>query len=246
MDEKVIVKFWENTEKSNNLYGCWNWKGFLDKSGLPVIRVANGIIGGKQSLKEYSPRQISKYLSGEKISEKKHCLPNCGNKLCVNPEHLVRGDEARFWNKVQKLTEPDSCWIWIGAEDKNGYGKFKVSSNGKDIHIRAHRYSWELFIGRKTSSKFLLCHHCDNPRCVNPHHLFLGTNQDNADDCVSKQRHGFGEKNGASKLTEQQVLEIKRLYHNQQTTIVSLATRYNCGKSTISDIVINKTWKHLL
>lgn len=240
MDGRVIEKFWKFTEKTNDTYGCWDWKGFLDKSGLPVIRIVDN-----EKLKEYSPRKVSVYLSGADISEKKHCLAKCGNKLCVNPEHLVLGDEARFWSRVQKLSEPDSCWIWIGAEDKNGYGKFKISSGGKDIYIRAHRYSWKLYTGRRPPDSLLICHKCDHPRCVNPHHLFLGTNQDNVDDRQAKGRGAKGETNGFAKLTEEQVLKMRQLY-SQGEKVINISDKFNSGISTIRDIIFGRTWKHLL
>lgn len=88
----------------------------------------------------------------------------------------------RFWNKVYKT---DSCWLWIGSRLPTGYGTFRV---GKKVK-RAHRVSWELHNGPIIDGSLLVCHTCDNPMCVNPDHLFLGTNLDNMRDRNAKGRN---------------------------------------------------------
>lgn len=89
--------------------------------------------------------------------------------------------EQRFWKKVHKT---DSCWLWTGAKFKSGYGQ--IDDKGKTL--RAHRVSYELRYG-VTPGDFHVLHSCDNPPCVNPSHLFLGTVKDNMRDCISKNRH---------------------------------------------------------
>lgn len=91
---------------------------------------------------------------------------------------------ARFWCKV-KLAGADECWEWIAGKDKDGYGWFKRD--------RAHRAAWIFFNGRIPEG-FLVLHTCDNPPCVNPAHLFLGTQQDNMTDCLKKGRRPSGER----------------------------------------------------
>ena len=87
----------------------------------------------------------------------------------------------RFWRRVRKT---DSCWLWVGSTNRDGYGRF--DSGGK-VYKGSHRYSWELSFGEIPNG--LLClHRCDTPACVNPEHLFLGTNQDNTDDKIAKGR----------------------------------------------------------
>jgi len=231
MNEIVIKKFWNNIEKTNN---CWNWKGFLDKSGLPIIRAT----------KEYSSRRVSLFIENKFPAKGEQVLVTCNNKLCVNPEHLVYGDEARFWNKVFKLSEQQGgCWIWIGAHDKNGYGKFHLSNDGLDIHLRAHVYSFMIY-NRVPRFKILqVCHTCDNPACVRPEHLFLGTAQENTDDKVSKNKQAKGELHGISKLTEAQVKEIRELY--PKINGMKLAKLYNVTHSVIYSILNRKYWKHI-
>lgn len=186
-------KFWESVEQTSY---CWNWTGYLDKSGLPVIRLGTQDGCG---LKEFSARKLSLELHNSPLEAGKHAQPLiCKNKLCVNPDHLVSGDEARFWANVHKFA--DDCWIWTGGHDKDRYGKFHLSKDGKDIHIRAHKYSWQLYTGRPVPPGILVCHTCDTPWCVNPDHLFLGTNNDNTQDKVMKGRQARGETNGSAKL----------------------------------------------
>lgn len=241
MDPKVIEKFLASVEKTNF---CWNWKGFLSKRGTPIIRMGAGTDElGKKKLIEYSPRQVALYLQG--IEQSIFSKPTCGNKLCVNPAHLMTDNVSRFWAKVHKLNEIDGCWIWLAGEDKNGYGKFTVVNDGKQSTIRAHQYSWWLYTGRQVPSNLFLCHSCDNPRCVNPMHLWLGTNQDNTADRHAKGRSAMGESHGCHKLTETQVLEIRHL-RSEGASYLALAQQYSISKGAIHGIVSGRNWKHLL
>lgn len=241
MNAKVIEKFETSIEKTNF---CWNWKGFLDKRGLPVIRMGNGMKDEKKSLIEYSPRRISLTLAGKELDPKAHVLPWCRNKLCVNPAHLAHGDEARFWAKVQKMGD-DDCWVWIAAQDKDMYGKFRLVDNGKGIDIRAHVYSWQLFSGRPVPKGVQVCHKCDHPYCVNPSHLFLGTNADNTKDRNEKERQARGEKQWLAKLTEDKVREIRKLHATGNYTNTQLSNLFDVTSSTIHDIISGRTWKQV-
>lgn len=238
MDAKVIEKFEASVERTET---CWNWKGFLDKRGLPVIRMGNGMKDEKKSLIEYSPRRVSLTIAGKELDPKAHVLPWCHNKLCVNPVHLAHGDEARFWAKVQKMGDHD-CWVWTASQDKDMYGKFRLS-DGTDI--RAHQYSWQLFTGRPVPKGVQVCHKCDHPYCVNPSHLFLGTTQDNTKDRHEKGRDARGEKNGGAKLTEEKVREIRELHATGNYTQTQLSNLFSIPLSTIHDIVSGMTWRHV-
>jgi DNA-binding CsgD family transcriptional regulator len=141
----------------------------------------------------------------------------------------------RFWEKVRGAA---ACWTWIGSCDRKGYGQLKVSS----VYRKAHRISWELHYGPIPGGLCVL-HHCDNPPCVRPDHLFLGTNHDNVIDSMIKGRRAQGEHNGNGKLTTKQVEEI-RLYIAQGVTHRAIAKHLNIASSTVSNIRRGKTRKH--
>jgi len=236
MDEKIIKKFWDNVEKTKS---CWNWTGFLDKSGLPIIQYSTE----NKSCKSYSPRRVSLTLAGQILDTTAHVKPWCRNKLCVNPSHLAHGDEARFWAKVQKMGD-DDCWAWIAAQDKDMYGKFRLCENGKKIDVRAHQYAYYLATGFMPHALHV-CHTCDHPYCVNPSHLFLVTIQENTQDRHQKGRDAKGEKSGNAKLTANKIQEIRKL-RKEGMSLAQLSSQFQVSKTTISGIANHKTWKHVL
>ena len=101
--------------------------------------------------------------------------------------------EERFWEYTIVPINPDACWTWIGHLDGKGYGSlyWKRAENGSPIAVRAHRFSFELHYG-PIPTGLHGCHSCDNPRCVNPEHLFIGTQQDNMNDMMNKGRGRSG------------------------------------------------------
>jgi hypothetical protein len=146
----------------------------------------------------------------------------------------------RFWEKVHKAGK-DECWLWTASTDREGYGDLSVRISGKRGHLRAHRYSWELANGPIPKGLCVL-HDCDNPPCVNPRHLFLGTNLDNIKDRENKGRGSKGDRHYRAKLTSDQVTSI-RTEHASGISQLTLAKKYGMGKTTIWAIVHHHTWK---
>jgi hypothetical protein len=148
-------------------------------------------------------------------------------------EQLTRKDRDRFETFFWR-TAPEECWTWTGGRDKDGYGLFST----KDSSYRSHRLSWFLEFGKFDQSLMVL-HNCDNPICVNPYHLFLGTHQDNVDDKVKKRRQSrpSGEINGRAKISDLQVEELRELYKSQKYTQKELGRIFNLSKSQISLLV---------
>ena len=143
--------------------------------------------------------------------------------------------------------DPNSgCWLWAGAERSNGYGMINVDGVSK----AAHRLVWEVYRGQipKGSGPHGTCvlHHCDTPTCVNPAHLFLGTNRDNVRDRVAKKRSADarGELNPNSKLTDDEVRQIRALL-KMGAVQSGVATFYGVTAALISRIKGGARWAHL-
>jgi len=145
----------------------------------------------------------------------------------------------RFWLRIKKNTG-NGCWEWTAHKDPDGYGRIWI--NGKCV--RAHRYSWELH-NRSIPNDMCVLHHCDNPKCVKPAHLFIGTSGDNNRDCVAKGRHSSGTIKGtamvAKKLSNIEVRVIRIYYPTLKQKI--LAEIFNVDPSTISRIIAGRSRK---
>lgn len=171
-------RLWARVEKTET---CWLWQGNADKYGRGNIfrngRSASFYRVAYESIHGPLPK-------GYRVHR------TCGNGRCVRPEHLAaeplppRDFATRFWLLVDKRG-PDECWPWAGgARSHNGYGEYGHASRGK---VRAHRVAYELTHG-PIPDGLSICHHCDNPPCCNPAHLFAGTTLDNARDRAQKGR----------------------------------------------------------
>lgn len=144
----------------------------------------------------------------------------------------------RFWDKVNKTS---TCWIWTAKKDKLGYGHFKLDGKMK----LAHRVSYTL--SKDNPGDLCVLHKCDNPSCVNPDHLFLGTISDNNKDARDKGRHKFGftvrasEENGNNKLMQADVDKIRELILEGKSNRY-IAEIFSVHHSTISCIRTGKRW----
>lgn len=144
-------------------------------------------------------------------------------------------DAERFMTKIEMVTET-GCWIWLGGVFNNGYPRFKA--RGRDW--RAHRWSYSTFVG-PIPDGMNVCHRCDEPLCVNPQHLWLGTHADNHKDRNMKGRQACGSRNGKAKLTEAAVRRIRNDYRSSTV----LAREYGVDPSVICAIRRRAAWKHV-
>jgi hypothetical protein len=161
-------------------------------------------------------------------------------------KHLTIKERIKYKSIVNKET---GCWEWQGTLDKGGYGTISINNHPQ----RVHRASFEAFVHKIVPKSLQVLHECDNRKCVNPEHLFLGNHQDNMDDMTSKKRHCFGEKRIGAKLTDKKVREIKKAFKkfvpfdiigfSQQCGV--LAEKYNVSGKLIRNIYHGKAWKHI-
>lgn len=151
----------------------------------------------------------------------------------------------RFWEKVNKT---DGCWLWTASLDSSGYGHI---AEGRKLRL-AHRLSWEIHFG-PIPNGLLVCHECDVRSCVNPGHLFLGTNTDNMRDMSAKGRSHAprksmqparqGESNGRAKLNGAQVRELRRLYASGDYTLTQLSVPFGVSFSTVHRAISGRGWR---
>jgi hypothetical protein len=147
-----------------------------------------------------------------------------------------RSVEERFFEKVQKVES--GCHEWTGHVMKNGYGQLHYK--GKTVY--SHIMAYKLEHGHDSVGDLFVLHKCDNRKCVNPEHLFLGTFYDNMDDMVAKVRQAAGEKNFHAKLTGDQVIQIRK---NTDDSHTELGIMFGVSRITIHDIKTRRSWRHI-
>lgn len=164
-----------------------------------------------------------------------------------------------FWSRAILTANPDLCWNWTMGKDKDGYGTFNV----KYKSVRAHRFAY--YLHNKVDPKELqVCHKCDNPTCVNPFHLFLGTTQENTKDRDKKGRHKAptiedknhrsitrpetikrGSSHWNSKLKESDIISIMKMAGTGKYTYREIGDKFGCPKNYIGEIVRGERWAHI-
>lgn len=172
-------------------------------------------------------------------------------KLYGDPLHIrqVQNHGLTTAERFMKwfVKDVSGCWNWIGSTiGKSGHGQFRIG----DRSVVASRAAWMIFRGEipgddSAYGTMFVCHSCDNPKCVNPDHLFLGSHQDNVLDKMNKGRHRYGislgEKHGNAKLDEAKVIYIRESGKTQQ----ELASEFGVAQASIWAILARKTWKHV-
>jgi hypothetical protein len=183
----------------------------------------------------------------------------CGKSFALPPARAARSEarfcswqcrypplEERFWSKVAGSDEPDGCWFWTGARDKDGYGLVTVDGKLR----RACRVAYELVYGPLAVGE-QACHECDanyppgDTRyrgCVRPDHLFAGTNAENHTDKRVKGRAPSGERNGRAKLTQAKADEIRERYARGGETCRGLAHTYGVDRAQIAKVLSGRRW----
>ena len=144
----------------------------------------------------------------------------------------------RFWSKVNKT---GGCWLWTGAVDGRGYGRFN-SGGKRGPTLLAHRVAWSICVGRLPDGAYL-CHRCDTPPCVRPTHLFIGDAAANAADMVTKGRSAKGSAHSQARLTDADVRRIRAL--SGTLSQGKIAAEFGVSQGCVTDIVRRKTWSTL-
>lgn len=271
---------------------CWTWSGQTDKDGYGTFWVSAG------ELIRVHRASFERHVGP--IPEGALVVQSCGNKLCINPKHMLlttyaempsvplntlddltgrticslhvdaldhrdrfgniywactcllcggkkvaranvlragkfltcSSTKCRFYRQVSKT---DCCWEWTGTLKETGYGRFGLDGKA----LPAHRVAWELAYGAIPEGRWVL-HHCDNPKCVRPDHLFLGTHKDNVEDMVAKDRQRKGAK---PKLTDEEVAQMRLDYSTGEHSQAGLATKYGITVRTVGRILRGKSRK---
>jgi hypothetical protein len=176
----------------------------------------------------------------------RYCNPRCRALHLGPPKNTPVPLETRVWSRVDKTSSPNGCWLWTGTGTSHGYPTIKEGGR-KTPMLMVSRLIWTWLHGPIPDGLFV-CHNCpggDNPLCVNPDHLFLGTAADNSADMVRKGLSAQGDRNGNAELTRDQVVEIRRRAAAGGVTYGQLAREYGCSRFNISAIVRRISWKNV-
>lgn len=163
-------------------------------------------------------------------------------KIIRELPEFSENQKYRFWAKVAITAQENKCWEWTGTTTRGGYGRLYLE--GKKGVVYSHRASYHMNKGKILNGLFV-CHTCDNPKCVNPNHLFLGTCKENLVDMSLKGRHSVcGEKSGNHRFTNSDIIEMRRLFELGLTQ-ASIATKFKTHQCVIQAIVKRKRWAHI-
>jgi len=224
--EQRLIKYIKKQEN-----GCWIWIGAKGHSdGILTI-----------NKKTYSVKRIlyGRFYPFKEISPKENLISICKVSFCVNPEHQLN-KEDHFLSQIKK-NEITNCWEWTGFL-KAGYGYIRIKR--KDIAV--HRLMFERY-KRKIPKNVNVCHSCDNPKCCNPDHLWLGTQQENIKDMIQKKRDhkSYGEKHPGCKINEEIAKQIK-IKFKEGLNMKQIQKILNIKSyKIVQHVCRGNTWKHV-
>lgn len=240
---QVIARIKSEVKTPKGKEDCWTWIG-VEHRGQALM-----LIDGSY----YNVRRVIAYsMLGIDVERCRFIYTTCGNPLCVNPAHLVPIMEGPLNDSIdgikkillsrKEISKDTDCWDWTGNINLSGYGYLWI--NRKEF--TAHRLSAMVFLGFDIESELCVLHKCDNPKCINPEHLRIGTRSDNIHDMYSKGRQAIlrGEDASGAQMTNDEVLEIRKERREGKTT-VSIGEKHGRSPAYISQIVTGRKWSHL-
>lgn len=219
---------------SVNKDGCWVWQLTLTKNGHGGSHI-NG--------KRITAHELSYRIAIGNVPNGMRVFAICGNRSCVNPSHLslclILGKHTHDpdYIKSMVLIDESDCWNWTGSLNPNGYGRIAVGRG----NVLMHRASWEVFRGDIPDNLYVL-HKCDNRKCVNPDHLFLGSLLDNNRDARDKMRAFTDGRHFNARLT---VDQVKAILSDKNSSNKALSSVYGVTSKSIRLIRNRTRWSHI-
>lgn len=239
---------------------CSKACAYQARSENALIPFVCAVCGTEKTRKRHeTERQYCSFACARKATAKRGDVPcdGCGqvfaqrqprqrfcSKACRSAFAQSQAEQMRRFILRLPANRTGGCWEWQGNIGAYGYGLFSAYKDGRHYTARAHRFSYEAFVG-VIPDNMVVMHTCDNPACVRPDHLQVGTNRENSEDMVQKGRQARGERNAVTRLTAVDVLNIRAKFGTPGVTYRTLATEYSMSIRGIAGILRRETWRHI-